>query len=360
MNLQQNLCAMWATLAVTCGSLVAAETPTLTIGSKAPAVKVDQWYKGKPFATFQPGGIHVVEFWATWCAPCKKAIPHLSELAATYKGKVSFTGICVMEEGEKIPARIKKFVTAMGNKMAYTVAGDTPDGQMARTWIQAAGENSIPQTFIVDGGGRIAWIGHPSDVETPIKQLIAGTYNLDLEARKRNEAKDGEALSDNLEKSIVEAIEAKDLDKAFARLRETLASTHPNKILLIGNIAPGLFRLDEARANAEFEALLKTRDGDTVLGAMGSLLDTDALSPRIYEMGLVGIQKQIDARPKEGFFWHLKAAGHFRLGNTAKAKECEEKALALLKADPEGSQEDLEAFQEAMGQYQKALKTAGH
>jgi len=358
MNLRHNLCALAATIAVMGAPLPAAESPALTIGSKAPAIKVDRWYKGQPLTAFQPGGIHVVEFWATWCGPCKKAIPHLSELAATYKGKVTFTGISVFEEGEKIPARIKKFVTGMGDKMKYSVAGDTADGTMAKTWVEAAGENGIPLTFVVEGTGRIAWIGHPSEVEGPIKQLLAGTYNLEAEAQARKTFKEGTTLAEKLEKGIQDALEAKDFTLTMTRLREALASAHPNKMVLVGNVATELFHLDEARAGSEFSALAASRDGEIVMGAMACLLDTDRLSPRIYEMGLVDIEKQIAARPKEGFLWHLKAAGHFRLGNPLKAKECEEKALALLKEDPEGSEEDAQSFKDALAQYRKALKTA--
>lgn len=360
MSIQHTLCAFMAVISMAGGAAAVAETPALTIGSKAPAIKVDQWYKGKPFSTFEPGGIHVVEFWATWCGPCKKAIPHLTQLASTYKGKVSFTGICVFEEGGNIPARIRKFVTTMGDKMDFSVAGDTTDGQMAKTWVEAAGENSVPQTFIVDGAGRIAWIGHPMEVEGPLKQMIAGTYNMDAEGQKRNTEKKGVAVSEKLEKEVTDAINAKDFDKAMAKLREALVSDHPNKILLVGNVAPALFKLNESRAISEFKALLESQDGDVVGGALGTLLDSDGLSPWIYEMGIAATQKWIAAKPKYGFYWHLMAAGHFRLGNPGRARECEEKALTLLKEDPDAASEDLEEFQKALAQYKATEKAPSH
>jgi len=329
----------------------AAETATLSLGDKAPAIQVDQWYKGTPVTRFEPGHLYVVEFWATWCAPCRKAIPHLSELAAAYKGKATFTGVCIFEEGTKIPERIRKFVKAMGNQMSYNVAGDTADGRMGKTWVQAAGENSIPQTFIVDGAGRIAWIGHPSEVETPLKQLIAGTYDLAKEAGIRNAAKSQSAKAEGLEKGIYAAVEAKDFDRAVAELHKAIAAGHPNKMLLLSNVVLDLVRLDEARTAKEFQ----TMDGtDPDVGtAMGTLLDTDNLPRWIYELGIKGIQTDIVKRPTYGFFWHLLAAGQYRLGDKAKARESEAKALELLKADPDAAPEDKEDFKKAMEQYSK-------
>src|SRR5688572_6824044 len=70
----------------------------LMIGDPAPAIQVAEWVQGKPVAKFEPGSMYVVEFWATWCGPCKVAIPHLNELSKTYAGKVQFIGVSVSEK----------------------------------------------------------------------------------------------------------------------------------------------------------------------------------------------------------------------------------------------------------------------
>ena len=89
---------------------VAMQGAGLNIGDSAPAFKVDRWYKGAAVPAFERGRIYVVEFWATWCGPCKEAIPHITELARKYKDTVTVTGVSVAEEGDNIPARIEKFV----------------------------------------------------------------------------------------------------------------------------------------------------------------------------------------------------------------------------------------------------------
>src|SRR5262249_17044980 len=71
--------------------------PPITIGSPAPALKIAKWFKGTPVDTFKEGQVYVVEFWATWCGPCKTSIPHITELAKKDAGKATFIGVSVFE-----------------------------------------------------------------------------------------------------------------------------------------------------------------------------------------------------------------------------------------------------------------------
>ncbi|HYF15083.1 MAG TPA: TlpA disulfide reductase family protein [Phycisphaerales bacterium] len=150
-------------------------TPTLTAGSKAPALAVASWVKGSPIEKFEEGKVYVVEFWATWCGPCRTSIPHLSQLQKEYKDKgVTIIGVTSEDGGLKA---VEPYVAKMGEKMDYTVAFDDRR-KTGDAWMRAAGQNSIPTAFIVDKSGTVAWIGHPMDgMDDVLAQVVAGTFD---------------------------------------------------------------------------------------------------------------------------------------------------------------------------------------
>jgi thiol-disulfide isomerase/thioredoxin len=154
---------------------------TLKVGDAAPGLQVAKWVQGEPVKGFQPGKTYIVEFWATWCGPCRATIPHLNEIHNKYKDKgLIVIGQDVFERNEE---EVPKFVKQMGDKMTYRVALDDKEGnkngKMAETWMEAAGQNGIPTAFLVDKQSKIAWIGHPTQLKDPLlEQVLAGTFDL--------------------------------------------------------------------------------------------------------------------------------------------------------------------------------------
>jgi thiol-disulfide isomerase/thioredoxin len=154
----------------------AKKSTSLKVGSPAPAITADNWVKGTEVKKFEKGKVYVVEFWATWCRPCRDSIPHLTELAKAHKA-VTFIGMASSERPPKDGKdnrldAVKDFVSSQGAKMDYTVAFDR-DRKMYKAWMDASGQDGIPAAFIVDGEGKIAFIGHPmaDGFATKIKEL---------------------------------------------------------------------------------------------------------------------------------------------------------------------------------------------
>ncbi|RYG49080.1 TlpA family protein disulfide reductase [bacterium] len=166
--------ALLGTLAATACALAGGEPTKLLPGAPAPPLSFKRWVKGKPVTKLEKGKVYVFEFWATWCGPCKEAMPHLSKLARANKD-VTFVGVGIGEEdkGDKIDA----FVKRMGDKMDYNVAYSGFMDGMAETWMKPFGRTGIPCTFIVKDN-RVLWVGHPDDMEKPLAEIKAGTFDL--------------------------------------------------------------------------------------------------------------------------------------------------------------------------------------
>jgi thiol-disulfide isomerase/thioredoxin len=148
---------------------IAQETkpPTLKVGDPAPKLSVERWVKGSAVKEFEKDKVYVVEFWATWCGPCIKAIPHLTDLQKKHrKDGLVVLGIAASERGDTEEERLKKLNDFMrkadGRRMEFTVGFDA-DRSMSRDWMRPAGRTGIPASFVVDKAGKIAWIGHPAN-----------------------------------------------------------------------------------------------------------------------------------------------------------------------------------------------------
>jgi len=195
----------------------------LSVGDPAPALKNGNWIQGDPVAAFDTNHVYIVEFWATWCGPCRASIPHLNQLWQQYKDKgVVAIGQDIWEEDD---SGVSKFVKDMGTNMTYRVALDDkktdPKGTMATTWMAAAGRDGIPTAFVVDKHGRIAWIGHPMDLqESVLDQILAGKFDTMAFAKTYEETRAKDVQRSALMQKVGNAVHARDWTAAQAALDE--------------------------------------------------------------------------------------------------------------------------------------------
>jgi thiol-disulfide isomerase/thioredoxin len=184
--MNRSLLAASALLLAAVQNLSAAEakSPVGELGMDAPPLKIAKWIKGGPvdLAAGKGKTIYVVEFWATWCGPCRTSIPHLTKMQEQFKDQnVVFIGIS-NEKADKV----EPFVKNMGAKMEYAVAVDDADGSMG-AYMRAFEVGGIPHAFVVDKQGKIAWHGHPmNSLDRTLEELVAGRY--DIEATKKTMA----------------------------------------------------------------------------------------------------------------------------------------------------------------------------
>lgn len=115
------------------------------LNQKAPELKVQQWLSDMPETK---GKFILVDFWATWCGPCRKAIPELNALQKEFKNALVVIGI-----SDEAPEKVMEMKTPV---IEYYSAIDT------QAWMKKQLEvKGIPHVILIDPKGIVRWEGFP-------------------------------------------------------------------------------------------------------------------------------------------------------------------------------------------------------
>jgi thiol-disulfide isomerase/thioredoxin len=152
-------------------------TVTETVGGETKAVKT------------HPAGV-LIDFWATWCVPCRKAMPHMQQLNETYKpaegqseGGLHVIGIALDDAGGKV---VKPFYAKL--KITYPMLADAPTCAVAAGIAATAkdmkkryGVQEIPVVYLIDSTGTIthAHVGFKeafvAELDAAVKAVLGGS-----------------------------------------------------------------------------------------------------------------------------------------------------------------------------------------
>jgi len=313
-------------------SAAAGQKPTLTVGSPAPALTVEKWVKGAPVAGFEKGKTYVVEFWATWCGPCIAGMPHLSALQRQYREKgVTFIGVTSKDSrGNDLPA-VEAMVKDKGDGMDYTVAWDT-ERKTADAYMKAAGQGGIPCCFLVDGTGKIVYIGHPMFLDLPMEQVVAGTWDIE----KGNAAiADAQSRMGQIRTAIQKdpkSVSGKitEFETKYPAFAGMVATLKFDALMAAGDFvaayAVGGKLVDEAIAHKNAGELNAIAWKIVDPQAAWATVDLD-LALRAAEKGVAFTAE------KDGAILDTLARVHFLKGDVKKAIEIETKAVAVTTGD---------------------------
>lgn len=322
-------------------------------GSPAPALEVKEWFKGTPVTSFDKDKVYVVEFWATWCGPCKTSIPHLTELAKNNKD-VTFIGVSIWEDNDG--KNIADFVKEMGDKMDYNVGYSGNKEGMATSWMQAAGQNGIPSAFIVKDN-TIQWIGHPMEMEKPLEQVKAGTF--DLAAFKKDFDKEAEANRKQMEgqKKLQDIIALFDGGKRAEAKKnlDALVTENPDMAQSADAIKFGWLAQEDPKAwKGEVTKLVKSGNEDSVMKVCGYAIRQVKAKGEALEQGRFAIQSALDAT-KRDHFMVLQYADYF-YRQTGDAKAQLQTTTRLLELFPKSPAKDNVEYKQSLEKQKKELE----
>jgi thiol-disulfide isomerase/thioredoxin len=147
-------------------------------GKKAPGYVIEDYLNDKPDLK---GKVLLIDFWATWCGPCRKAIPELNEIQAKFKDDLVVVGI-----SDENVTTVMDFMKTTA--IQYTSAIDT-QARMKK----AINVRGIPHVVIISTDGIVRWQGFPlSDDEALTPAIVKQVIDADPGVKARREAKPGE------------------------------------------------------------------------------------------------------------------------------------------------------------------------
>ena len=315
-----------------------AKATKLSIGDMAPALDVEKFIKGDAVTGFEKGRVYVVEFWATWCGPCIASMPHISKLQKQYKDSVTIIGVNIAEDvggnkySDKTLGTVTDFVTTAGNRIGYTIAYDGGAKKTNTNYMVAAGRTSIPQAFVVNQDGKVAWMGHPAVLDVVLSEVVATKWDLTTSPAKLTAAE--KKLNEIARKSVKDGPGAladwNALDKEYPTFTAAMSDAKLNVLLAAGEFTDAykIMNKQAEDAIAEKDALALNSIAWTIVDPEGNVTKKDLdLALRTATLGA----EYAKGTEEEGMILDSLARVHFLKGDTDKAIEIQTNAIDLTK-----------------------------
>ena len=321
----------------------------LRIGDKAPMPHLAEILKGDTdFKAFPEGKVTVMEFWATWCGPCRAGMPHISELQKKYADE-GLTIIGVTRENPKV---VKAFLAKpeWSEKTQYTMALDD-DSRTNNAYMKAARQTGIPCAFVVDQEGRVAWIGHPMRMDEPLAKIIGGQWDVARARSEFDQAQQAKQVMQQVRASMREGQRTGDytdtlktLDRAMKQLPDNPDLEMMKFRLMVGPVG------DQSGYELGWKLLKANRNDAMMLNSIAwYVLDDPAVKNRDLEFAMTTAKAADEAAGgNNAAILDTLARAYFEKGDLGSAIKFQKKAVD--KSD--GQMADQ--MREVLEQYRKA------
>lgn len=134
--------------------------PPLPAGSQAPEAQVTSYDQQKWTLSDHYGRPMLVNFWASWCGPCRYEIPHLVDINREYAGKLQVVGLAIDSPAKAVAQMVTDF------KINYPIA--QVDDATVELWRAFA----VPATYLLDENGQIVWSSKGAVTGSKLQKVV--------------------------------------------------------------------------------------------------------------------------------------------------------------------------------------------
>lgn len=160
----------------------------IKIGSHAPNIKITDWIKYSPLNASLKDKFIIIDFWATWCAPCLASMDHMNKLVEENKTKDNLVFLAMSDEK-------REKITPLLSRVPFKAAVVTDTSRQTQNEYEI---DAIPECVIIDDKGVVQWKGNPTQLTNDIIQKILTRQKLEVPKGKEVQSDNNKKRYDSL------------------------------------------------------------------------------------------------------------------------------------------------------------------